>query len=282
MQLRAASTNRRAATPAVDGGALAVDAALVAPVSLTLWRAPTDNDGFKLMPDLSRRIGVGGQALVHWQEAGVDHLPAEELVEHTWTRREVDGGVEYHHDVTVPEALADLGRIGVQFVLPGRFQQLRWFGRGPGENYPDRNAGSPLGIWTAAPDEAPYLVPQEFGLRTDCRWFECIDPSKRSTLRIDVLEASTPLTTRASGPAVMQCSATHFTADDLYAATTQTELTPRRELIVHLDVAHRGLGTASCGPDVLPQYRLAAGRYRFAYRLSLFSLNGVVSNRPDP
>jgi beta-galactosidase len=38
---------------------------------------------------------------------------------------------------------------------------------------------------------------------------------------------------------------------------------------VHLDVAHRGLGTASCGPDVLPQYRLCAGTYTFAYRLSL-------------
>jgi beta-galactosidase len=35
-------------------------------------------------------------------------------------------------------------------------------------------------------------------------------------------------------------------------------------------VAHRGLGTASCGPDVLPQYRLSAGRYRFAYRLSVY------------
>ena len=257
VQLRAAPKPRAVAAPVVDGGARSVDRTLVTPVTLTLWRAATDNDGFKLMPDLSKRLGVGGQALFNWQEAGVDRLPAEELVQHSWSRREVDGGVEYHHDVRVPESLADLARVGVQFTLPGRFRELRWFGRGPGENYPDRNAGSPLGIWTGTPDESPYLVPQEFGLRTDCRWFECVDPAKGQTLRIAVLTGT------------MHCSATHYTANDLFAATTQTELSPRRELIVHLDAAHRGLGTASCGPDVLPQYRLTAGRYRFAYRLSL-------------
>ena len=277
VQLRSATKRHRIAPPAPsdDDRALngqAVDKALVAPVALTLWRATVDNDGFKLIPDLSKRLGVGGQSLRRWEDAGVDRLPADELVHHTMQRREVDGGVEYHHDVVVPEALADLARVGVEFALPARFRQLRWFGRGPGENYPDRNAGSPVGIWTAAPDTAPYLVPQEFGLRTDCRWFECIDPVKGQALRIDVLSATTPMHTTSmhrTRPAVLHCSATHHTAHDLYAAATQTELSPRRELIVHLDAAQRGLGTASCGPDILPRYRLAAGRYRFAYRLSL-------------
>jgi beta-galactosidase len=77
-------------------------------------------------------------------------------------------------------------------------------------------------------------------------------------VRVDVLS-----------PAALHCSATHFTAGDLFAASTETALRPRKELVVHLDVAHRGLGTASCGPDVLPRYRLAAGRYRFAYRLTV-------------
>jgi beta-galactosidase len=135
---------------------------------------------------------------------------------------------------------------------------LRWFGRGPGENYPDRNSGSTLGVWEGAPDEPPYLVPQEFGLRTDCRWFEFIHAAGGRTVRVDVLQ-----------PLTMHMSATHFTAHDLYAAATETELRPRPELIVHLDVAHRGLGTASCGPDVLPQYTIPPGRHQFAYRLSV-------------
>ena len=124
----------------------------------------------------------------------------------------------------------------------------------------DRNAGALLGTWQGRPDEPPYLVPQEFGLRTDCRWFEFIDEAAGRVLRLDVL-----------APRALHVSATHFTADDLYRARTETELQPRAELVVHADVAHRGLGTASCGPDALPQYRLQPGTYRFSYRLALFA-----------
>jgi beta-galactosidase len=69
-------------------------------------------------------------------------------------------------------------------------------------------------------------------------------------------------------PGAMHISATRFTARDLYAAGHETDLRPRRALIVHADVAHRGLGTASCGPDVLDRYRIRPGTYRFSYRLS--------------
>ncbi|MFM2076657.1 MAG: hypothetical protein RJA49_547, partial [Actinomycetota bacterium] len=177
-----------------------VDRLLTSPVALSLWRAATDNDGFKLMPELRARIRVGGTALTEWLEAGVDRRPADELVEHRMERREVDGGVEHHHTVVVPDGLADLPRIGVTFALPARFSQVRWFGRGPHENYPDRNRSAMLGTWAQAPDDSPYLVPQEFGLRTDCRWFELIDPSKGEVVRVDVLR-----------PSVLHCSATHFT-----------------------------------------------------------------------
>jgi len=252
---------RRRSVPVGDaeGGAKAIDRLFVRPVELSLWRAATDNDGFKLMPELRERIRVGGRALGEWLEAGVDRLPADQLVAHRVDRREVDGGIEFHHQVTVPESLADLPRVGVSFALPGRLSEVRWYGRGPHENYPDRNRSAMFGTWEQAPDESPYLVPQEFGLRTDCRWFELVDPKKEQALRVDVLQ-----------PIALHCSATHFEAGDLYAAATATELRPRKELVVHLDVAHRGIGTASCGPDVLPQYRIEPGTYRFAYRLTLY------------
>ena len=280
LELRAAQPGRPARFTA-NHGAAAIDDVLVSPIELSLFRAPVDNDGFKLMPDLSRRIRVGGHALEAWQDAGLDERPADEFVTHTWDRMVdcrsaggsvgasaggSDGGsdgasVTYRHTVIVPDELDgapldDLARIGVTFALPAGFEQLRWFGRGPGENYPDRKAGSPLGIWSGTPDASPYLVPQEFGLRTDCRWFEFGDGTR--TVRLDVLQ-----------PVAMHVSATHHTADDLYRATTATDLRPRPELIVHVDVAHRGLGTASCGPDVLPQYRLHPGTYRFSYRLTV-------------
>ncbi len=258
VELRAAKAPRATGRFVPNHGAAAIDELLVAPIELCIFRAPIDNDGFKLMPDLSRRIRVGGTSFVHWQDIGADRLPAEQLVEHTWDRRVDGASVEYRHRVVVPEVCADLARVGVTFTLPAGFEHLRWFGRGPFENYPDRNSGAMLGIWEGAPDRSPYLVPQEFGLRTDCRWFEFVDAASGRIVRLDVVQ-----------PASMHVSATHVGVHDLYEARTATELHPRPELFVHVDVAHRGLGTASCGPDVLPQYKLTPGTYEFAYRLTV-------------
>jgi beta-galactosidase len=236
-----------------------LDDLLTMPVELALWRSPTDNDGFKLMPELAQRLRVGGSALKRWEQSGVRDTPPDQLVDHRVDRVVGnDGSLSYRHRVVVPEALADLPRIGVRFGLPGRFDELRWYGRGPHENYPDRLAGAMLGTWAGSPDEPPYLVPQEFGLRCDTRWLECIDSKSGEIVRIDVLL-----------PVALHVSATNYRAEDLFIAANQADLHPRDELVVHLDVAHRGLGTASCGPDVLPQYRLRAGAYAFAYRLSL-------------
>ena len=222
---------------------------------------PVDNDGFKLLPDLGRRIGVGGDGLRHWMEAGLDRTVADDLVEHEHRITVDAGGGEVHeHVVVVPDSIDDVARVGVAFELRPGFDRLRWHGRGPLENYPDRNRGAMLGVWEAGVDEPPYLVPQEFGLRTDCRWFEFIESATGTTVRLDVLE-----------PGSMHVSATRFTTDDLYAAGHETDLTPRRTLVVHADVAHRGLGTGSCGPDVLDRYRLHPGTYRFSYRLSVTS-----------
>ena len=238
---------------------------LVSP-QLNLWRAPTDNDGFKLMPDLAQRLRVGGHALRLWREAGLDRRPAEDLVRHRVLVERDEHGTTYRHTVDVPESLADLPRIGVCFRLPARFTELRWYGRGPHENYPDRNSGAMLGVWSGEPDEPPYLVPQEFGLRTDCRWFEIIDPAGREAVLIDAI-----------APQALHFSATHHTPADLYEAATQSELRRRDGLVVCVDAAHRGLGTASCGPDVLPQYRLTAGRHEFAYRVSAGPAGGAHS-----
>jgi len=226
--------------------------------TLSLFRAPTDNDGYKLMPELTAQLSIGGRSYWRWLEAGLDTGDADRHVEHTHT---VDGddtsGVVHRHRVIIPDQLADLGRVGVDFELPASFDRLRWFGRGPGENYPDRKRGSMLGVWESAVDTPPYLVPQEFGLRTDCRWFEFVRSDTGETVRLDVI-----------APIALHISATRFTNVDLLAAAHETDLAPRRSLVVKVDVAHRGIGTASCGPDVLPQYEIPVGTHDFTYRLS--------------
>jgi beta-galactosidase len=65
-----------------------------------------------------------------------------------------------------------------------------------------------------------------------------------------------------------QVSWTHYRAGDLDAARHHEELAPRPEVVVHLDAAHRGLGSASCGPDALPEYRLGPGTYRWSWLLT--------------
>ena len=75
---------------------------------------------------------------------------------------------------------------------------------------------------------------------------------------------------RASGSSFdspRQVSALHHRPADLAAATHEDELTPRAETYVHLDAAHRGLGTASCGPDTLPGYLVGPGTYHWAWTL---------------
>jgi beta-galactosidase len=231
----------------------AADAVLAAPVRLALMRAPIDNDGYKLMPGFGEEHRIGGRALARWKRAGIldDEIPTGVL--HV-QQREVrsDGSVVYRHRVTVPDQHAGLPRVGVRFELPAEYGYVRWFGRGPHENYPDRNASAMRDVWAREPDESPYLVPQEFGLRTDCEWVEFV--AHHSVLRVDVLS-----------PATMHFSAVHHTPTQLYTATDSTQLERTSNLVVHLDVAHRGLGTASCGPDVLAQYEIPAGTFEFSY-----------------
>ena len=91
--------------------------ALVEPPLLNLWRAATDNDGFKLMPELAQRLRVGGQALRRWQEAGVDRRPQTSWSTTRCRSPTTVPGARYRHVVVVPESLTDLPRVGVPFAV---------------------------------------------------------------------------------------------------------------------------------------------------------------------
>jgi beta-galactosidase len=132
---------------------------------------------------------------------------------------------------------------------------VAWLGRGPHETYPDRKRSGIVGIHrsTAAEQTVPYIRPQENGGHADVRWLALTDEDGRGL--------------RLSMDPLAQVSATHHRAADLAAATHHEELRPRPEVVVHLDVAHRGVGTASCGPDTLAAYRIGPGTYRWSWWL---------------
>ena len=246
-----------------------LDGALLTDPTPTLWRAPVDNDGFKLMPDLLERLGVGGPALARWLAQGLHRGLDDAGVPHrTEVVHGADGWTTFTHEIEVADSLADPPRVGVVFEVP-MAERIRWFGRGPFENVPDRNSGALLDEWESTPDDLPYVVPQEYGLRTDCRWMELVF-GRTLLLRIEALD-----------PISLHMSAIRHRDADLFTARDVTELKPAGGLVVHLDVAHRGVGTASCGPDVADQAKVQSGTWRFSYRMKVL-VRPDAPTRRDP
>ena len=149
-----------------------------------------------------------------------------------------------------------LPRVGVRFAVPAALRRVEWFGRGPGEAYPDTRLAARIGRF-AAPVEAlqtPYLMPQENGSRADVRWAELTGGG--AGLRLE-------------GRPHFALTVRPWTSEALAAARHPTDLVPDPDrLWVNADHALQGIGTASCGPGVLPPYRLS----RQAATLSAFEL----------
>jgi beta-galactosidase len=167
------------------------------------------------------------------------------------------GELVVENTVRLGKNITDIPRVGVSLVLMPGLEQLEWFGRGPLENYADRKASSMVGRYssTVTAQYVPYIMPQEHGHKTDVRWLSLTNNKGFGVL--------------VTGDPTIEFSASHFTANDLFGALHTTDLKPRDEVILNLDYAHRGLGTASCGPDTLEQYRLLESEYNWAYRLRL-------------
>jgi beta-galactosidase len=252
---------------------------------LQIWRGATDNDGIKLSKDSQQ-----GKPLGRWLAAGYHEMrltpgrPAEVVLDRdgrvrvaveevgacgkvarAFVHRHVyvvngDGTIHVANEFECDASLPDLPRLGVTMILPAEFETLRWFGRGPHESYGDRKRGAAVGWYegTVLGQYVPYVVPQEHGNKTDVRWIE-LRKKQGGALRI------------SAGASWFEASATHFTPHDLFAARHTTDLRPRSEIFLNIDVAHRGLGTASCGPDTLSRYLLPPKKYTLDYLLRVDS-----------
>lgn len=250
-----------------------------------LNRGATDNDGVKLWS------GQDGKSLGRWQKLGliakpIQHQPGafshksnrdgsvtvtlshaasgrENWQDCTHTHRYTlhpDGRLVVDNDIVFSGAdMTDLPRAGVRLDLVPGYENLAYFGRGPVENYSDRKTGSLVARYetTVTAEYVDYVMPQEHGHHTDVRWIEL------STARKTKFPAL-----RITASPLFEFNATHYAAEDLYAAKHTTDLVPRAETILYLDAAHRGLGTQSCGPDTLDRYKVNAPRYAFTYTLT--------------
>ncbi|GAA2274128.1 glycoside hydrolase family 2 TIM barrel-domain containing protein [Nonomuraea roseoviolacea subsp. roseoviolacea] len=234
---------------------------------LELWRAPTDND---------RYGGLAGT----WRAAGLHRLThrVDEVTP-------VDDGAGLAVRTRVAPAATDLGmrvayrwaadgdglvltvevepegewtgpipRLGVVMALPGELGEVTWFGRGPGEAYPDTGMAARVGRWSATVDamQTPYVRPQENGHRAEVRWATLTGPGGRGV--------------RVSGDPVFGLTARRWTTADLERARHRPDLVPGDRIHVNLDLAQQGIGTASCGPGTLPAYELRAEPAAFRLR----------------
>lgn len=148
-------------------------------------------------------------------------------------------------------------RIGLTCELPGQLRDVEWYGRGPGENYPDSATANLIGQWRATVDDmfTPYVVPQDCGNRGEVRWMRLSGAGR----------ALTVAPSRGGRP--LAFSAWPYRAADIDAARHRCDLVARDTITLNLNDAVLGLGSNSWGSEVLDSYRVRLAPFAFSYDL---------------
>jgi len=270
-----------------------------------LWRAPTDNDnGLPLDGTLLSRLvelseerttlepgqfwTIGFAQL--WREHGLDSLQfrcdaveceqfddhveiavagrlAPPIFDHGFAVKqtyivhdngtiEIDTTLEPEGDLSI---LPSLPRVGLDLTLSNALDTVSWYGRGPGESYADSKQAQLVGRYERDVTDlhTPYVRPQANGTRTDVRWATFTDDRGVGLL--------------VTGDSELSVTAHRYTTEDIEAAEHDHELPERDEISVSLDHAHCGLGTGSCGPVTLDEYRVAPETFDFTVELRPFA-----------
>jgi beta-galactosidase len=277
---KAAAGARRRLGPAVFDGATLVELAgePVGGPFLSLWRAPIDNDTLQA---------------ASWREAGLDRLvgrveraeAADDVVTTRTRYAAADSRLAVWMDAVwrpvgetavavrieiLPSGGWDLvwPRVGMRFDLPTSIDTAEWFGTGPLESYADSRRAARVGRFAASVEQlgVAYARPQETGHRGDLRWLE-LAAGGVPWVRIDAV--------RDARRRLPGFTLSRHTAEELTAAAHPHELPPAGRHHLYVDAAQHGLGSAACGPDVLPDYVL-----RPEARTITLLIEGVSRERP--
>ena len=236
---------------------------------LTCQRAFTDNDNhvrrmfydsgltqLRYHPRLARLERCGnGSAVVRCQVEVTGSKSAAFSHAQTWTFRG-DGSLELS-SVTEPRgSMPQLPRLGLSMMLDPSLEYIRYYGRGPWENYVDRCSGSDIAYWesTVADQYVEYARPQDNGYKCDVRWAAFVNESGDGVL----IKGSRPLYVQAlhySGSELeLQRHRGAGTWGDGTKERFYAPMFPRREVMLNLDLRQLGLGNGSCGPGTLGCY----------------------------
>jgi beta-galactosidase len=248
-------------------------------VTPVFWRAPTDNDGLKLWS------GQGNKPLGKWWNLGLDKVEfkcakisvkagSDECVrvlsrlQGSGRKRfddfevsleyviQGDGSWHLKTGFQIGNGITDIPRIGLRMTLDSAFSKLEFFGRGPLENYNDRNASALVDLHQKTLEECPlpYVMPQEYGHHTDTQWLSL----KAGRTDMQVCSNST-----------FEFNYIPYSTAQLYAARHREELPHSAIPHLTLDLAHRGIGTGSCGPDTRQEYRIQKSKFSKTFYFSI-------------
>lgn len=220
------------------------------------FRAPTDNDKSfgnwiakdwkktrldSILPALPLK---NGEYVYHYGEAdkegGDIHLSLQ-------VEPQKDGSVDVTATYRMEGNLPEIPRLGLAFALDGKsYNQVRWYGRGPWENYPDRKTSCPIGLYesTVAAQFTHYPRPQDNGNHEDCSFVELTSKDGKHLFQVQAVDHP------------FSFSALPYSVADLYGVAHDYELKPSLHTYLSLDCAVLGLGNSSCGPGVLKKYAI--------------------------
>ncbi len=166
--------------------------------------------------------------------------------------------------------IPEIPRMGMQMQLPEEFSNLKWFGRGPFENYADRKTSADVGLYesTVSDQETPYIRPQENGYKTDTRWLILTDDNGNGILisgdPLFCFSALNNIHDDFESPGKLS----QYRKDAKTANTHSTDVKPRDLVNLNVDLGQMGVGgDNSWGAKVHPQYRLLEKKYEYSFRM---------------
>lgn len=251
----------------VNGTAMIKEGAQLTP---NFWRAPTDNDygaGLQKKNAVWRNPEMKLLSLNHDVVDGMVVVSAEYEMKSVSAKLNIEYTVNNVGAVKVTQKMisdksakvADMFRFGMQLVMPESFEKIIYYGRGPIENYSDRNHSADLGIYNQTVTEQfyPYIRPQENGTKTDIRWWKLLNNEGKGLIFV----SESPFS----------ASALHYTIESLddgeqkdQRHSFEVEPSPLTNFLI--DKAQQGLACEdSWGAIPLPQYRLPYGDYEFTF-----------------
>ena len=237
------------------------------PMELNIWRAPTDNDMYiksewkKAHYDkaytraYTTEVVQGKHGVKITSHASVVAETVQKILDVTITWKiEAAGKIDADIAVTKDDEFPDLPRFGVRMFLDKKLSAVRYFGMGPQESYCDKHQAASHGLYRADVGDLheDYIRPQENGSHYDCEYVEL------NNSRYGIV---------ASAEKAFSFNASYYTQEELEKKTHNYELIESDSVVFCVDYALNGIGSNSCGPVVLEQYRFDDVLFRFKFTL---------------